>query len=32
MSSLFEYYFNVVISDSESFTFMRAFIARFSAV
>ena len=30
--SLLEYCFNVVMLDSESFTFMRAFIARFSAV
>ena len=30
--SLLEYSFNVVMSDSESFTFMRALITRFLAV
>ena len=30
--SLLEYYFNVVLSDSESFTFIRALITRFLAV
>ena len=32
ISSLFEYCFNVVILDSESFTFIRALIARFFTV
>ena len=32
MVSLLEYSFNVVMSDSESFTFMRALITRFLAV